>query len=570
MIKKGISVSSGLGLAKAYKYLESKADVSPLLVYDSKKQLIKLNEALNKAEVEILEAKKIAKDIMSDDEAHIFDAHLAILRDPYFLKEVVDLIEIGHYASYSYKVVTDKYIKELRKVEDEYLMERSVDINDVYKKVMYFLNARSRNPIILTEPSVLVVEDLTPSDTIGLEFKYVSAIVSERGGKTSHAAIIARTLGIPSVTGIRINSIENGDLLLVDGRYGTVSINPTEDELVEYSYFMDRIQSKEERLEKYKKEHTATLDGHKIKLGVNISHHDEMEHIKFAEGVGLFRTEFLFMSSKDIPSLEVQVKSYEAVLRSNKEELQVIRTLDVGGDKGLTYISIKKEDNPFLGKRAIRLSLANKQLFITQLKALLLANKWGNLAIMLPMISTLEEVLEAKELLENVKNTLIKEGHIIKPYQLGIMVEVPIVALALEDIITEIDFVSIGSNDLIQYLFAADRMNEEVAYLYQPHHPALLKLIKKVVEVSHKYNKWVGVCGEMAGTKESALVLLGLGVDELSMGYNSILEIRELIAHTKYEEAKEFTEEIFKLKSNDEVLKRIIQKLQEIENRIIK
>lgn len=570
MIKKGISVSSGLGLAKAYKYLESKADVSPLLVYDSKNQLMKLNEALNKAEVEILEAKKIAKDIMSDDEAHIFDAHLAILRDPYFLKEVVDLIEIGHYASYSYKVVTDKYIKELRKAEDEYLMERSVDINDVYKKVMYFLNARSRNPIILTEPSVLVVEDLTPSDTIGLDFKYVSAIVSERGGKTSHAAIIARTLGIPSITGIRINSIENGDLLLVDGRYGTVSINPTEDELVEYSYFMDRIQSKEERLEKYKKEHTKTLDGHKIKLGVNISHHDEMEHIKFAEGVGLFRTEFLFMSSKEIPSLEAQVKSYETVLSSNKNETQVIRTLDVGGDKGLTYISIKKEDNPFLGQRAIRLSLANKQLFITQLKALLLANKWGNLAIMLPMISTLEEVLEAKELLENVKKTLIKEGHIIKPYQLGIMVEVPIVALALEDLIAEIDFVSIGSNDLIQYLFAADRMNEEVAYLYQPHHPALLKLIKKVVEVSHKYNKWVGVCGEMAGTKESSLVLLGLGVDELSMGYNSILEIRELIAHTKIAEAREFVEELFKLRSNDEVLKRVTQKLQEIENRIIK
>ena len=570
MIRKGISVSSGLGLAKAYKYLEPKAEVNPLLVNDYENQVLKLMEALNNAEVEIKEAKIIALEIMSEDEAHIFDAHLAILRDPFFLEEVKDLIRLGHYASYSYQMITDKYIREMRNIEEEYLMERSVDVTDVYKKVMYHLKALSRNPIKLRQPAVLVVEDLTPSDTVGLDFKYVKAIVSERGGKTSHAAIIARTLGIPSVTGVRINTIEDGDLLLVDGRYGTVSINPSEEELVEYSYFLDRIETKTARLEKYKKLKTKTTDNHHIQLGVNISHHDEMKHIKFSEGVGLFRTEFLFMTSTQVPSLEQQVKSYQAVLSADKTETQVIRTLDIGGDKGLTYLPIKKEENPFLGQRAIRLSLANKNIFTTQLKALLLANKYGNLAIMLPMISTLEEVLEAKEILKSVEMTLEKEGHKLKPYQLGIMVEVPIVALALTDIISEIDFVSIGSNDLIQYLFAADRMNEEVAYLYQPHHPALLKLIKHVVEVAHSNNKWVGVCGEMAGTKESALVLLGLGVDELSMGYNSILEIREMIAHVSYEETKEFVADLFKLKTNDEVLNEINRVLAIIDARIEK
>lgn len=552
MIKKGISVSSGLGLAPAYKHLESKINVTRDLAPSNEEQILKLNKALDQAEDEIIEAQTMAKALMKDDDKHIFDAHLAILRDPYFLKEVEDLINKGHYASFSYQEVTNHYINQLRTVDSEYLAERSVDITDVYKKVMFYLDALSREPIIINSPVVLVVEDLTPSDTIGLDFNLVKAIVSEKGGKTSHAAIIARTLGIPSVTGVRINNIESGDLLLVDGRYGTVSINPSEDELVEHAYFLDRIQTKIKRLEPFKTRSTSTLDNHQVKLGVNISHHDEMKHIKYAEGVGLFRTEFLFMSSNKIPSLEEQIKSYEAVLSSNKDQVHIIRTLDIGGDKGLTYLPIKEELNPFLGQRAIRLSLANKHLFTTQLKALLLANKWGNLGIMLPMISTLEEVLEAKELIENVKENLIKEGHQLKPFQLGIMVEVPIVALGLEDIISEIDFVSIGSNDLIQYLFAADRMNEEVAYLYQPYHPYLLRLIQHVVKVSHEADKWVGVCGEMAGVKESALLLLGLGVDELSMGYNSILEIREMISKVTKEEAKDLAQKAMKQRNNEE------------------
>lgn len=554
MIKKGIPVSHGLGLARAYIVKEHKTFVDDSLTSDIHEQMNKLYNALDHAEIEITKSKELALKLMQGDDIHIFDAHLAILRDEYFLKEVIDLIKLGHFASYAYEKVTKKYMHELRQVENIYLQERSVDITDVYKKVMYYLDSLSRNTITLTSPVVLVASDLTPSDTIGLDFNLVKAIVTEHGGKTSHAAIIARTLGIPSVAGIRVNSISQDELILVDGRYGTVSINPSEDELVEYAYFLDRIQSKIKRLEPFKKLKTKTLDNHYIKLGANISSHEEIKHLKYAEGVGLFRTEFLFMRDNKTPTLEEQIYSYEQVLASNQEELHIIRTLDIGGDKDLTYLPIKKELNPFLGQRAIRLSLANKNIFSTQLKALLIANKYANLGIMLPMISTLDEILEAKELIETVKLELIQEGHHINKYQLGIMVEVPVVAIGLEDVIAEVDFVSIGSNDLIQYLFAADRMNEEVSYLYQPFHPVLLKLIKNVVDIAHKYHKWVGVCGEMAGVRESALLLLALGVDELSMGYASILEVREMISKVNLKDLKEFVNKLLKLKTNNEVL----------------
>lgn len=570
MIKKGIAVSSGLGLAKAFKHKESKVNISSELVNDPKGQLAKLEQALNRAEKEILESKALAQNIMTDDDTHIFDVQLSILRDPYFLKEVSDLINKGHYASFAYDQIMNQYIDKVREIEDEYLKQRSVDLADVYKKMMHFLDALSRNVITITSPVVLVVKDLTPSDTIGLDFNLVKGIVSERGGKTSHASIIARTMGIPSVAGIRTNNIKNDDLLLVDGRYGTVSINPDENELVEYAHYLDRIKSKTKRLEPFKTKATKTSDGHQIKIGVNISNHLEAKTISYAEGVGLFRTEFLFMGSKEMPNIDQQIKAYEDVLKASKNELNIIRTLDIGGDKDLTYLPVKKELNPFLGQRAIRLSLANKQMFRTQLKAMLIANKWGNLGIMIPMIATLEELLEAKATLEDVKKDLIAQNYEIKPYQIGIMVEVPIVALGLEDIINEVDFVSIGSNDLIQYLFAADRMNEEVSYLYQPFHPHLLRLIKHVVKISHKYNKMVGVCGEIAGSKPSALLLLGLGVDELSMGYSSILEIRELIHHVSFEEAKQFVEEVIQLRTNEEVSRRANEFVKLIESRISK
>ncbi len=554
MIKKGISVSHGLGLAPAYIIQDLKVVVSSERASDTLEQLNKLENAILEAEVEIKKSKEMAQNLMDEEDAYIFDAHLAILKDEYFLRDVKDLINLGHYASYAYKQVTKKYLDEIRKAESIYLQERSIDVNDVYMKVMFYLDALSRPQLSINQEVILVASDLTPSQTIGLDFNLVKGIVTERGGKTSHAAIIARTLGIPSVAGIRISSINEGDLLLVDGRYGTVTIDPSEDELVEYAYFLDRIQTKEKRLEPFKKLKTQTLDGRYIKLGANISSHDEIDHLKYAEGVGLFRTEFLFMRDSKTPTLEEQIHSYEMVLASNKNEINVIRTLDIGGDKNLTYLPIKKEENPFLGQRAIRLSLANKNLFRTQLKALLLANKYSNLAIMMPMISTLDEILEAKELIKSVETELTEEGHKINKYQLGIMVEVPIAAFGLEDLIEEVDFVSIGSNDLIQYLFAADRMNEEVAYLYQPYHPQLLKIIKHVVNIAKKHDKWVGVCGEMAGVKESALLLVGLGVDELSMGYTSILEIREMLSKVKTTELTKLVNNVLKLKSNDEVL----------------
>ncbi|MGI6787606.1 MAG: phosphoenolpyruvate--protein phosphotransferase [Acholeplasmataceae bacterium] len=564
MIKKGISVSDGLGLAHAYVIYEPEAVVTSELTTDPQEQLNKLEKAILEAEIEIKKSKEMAQSLMDGDDAYIFDAHLAILKDKYFLSDVKELIKLGHYASYAYQQVTKKYIDEIRQAENLYLQERSVDVTDVYMKVMFYLNALSKPALHIDQPVVLVAKDLTPSQTIGLDFNYVKGIVTERGGKTSHAAIIARTLGIPSVAGIRVNAINNNDLLLVDGRYGTVTIDPSEDELVEYAYFLDRIQSKEKRLEPFKKLKTQTLDGHFIKLGANISSHEEINHLKYAEGVGLFRTEYLFMRDSKTPTLEEQIHSYQSVLASNKEDLNIIRTLDIGGDKNLTYLPIKKELNPFLGQRAIRLSLANKNLFKTQLKALLIANKYSNLGIMLPMISTLDEIIEAKEIITKVEEELLDEGYIINQYQLGIMVEVPIAAFGLEDLIGEVDFISIGSNDLIQYLFAADRMNEEVAYLYQPYHPQLLKIIKHVVTVAHKYNKWVGVCGEMAGVKESALLLVGLGVDELSMGYTSILEIREMLSRAQYVELKKLTNKMLKLKSNEEVLLEVRKYLEKI------
>lgn len=567
MIKKGIGVSDGLGLAKAYKYLSHQLTFDASLGNDPCVELECLEDAINKTKEEIKELQKNAHDLLTEDDKHIFDAHLLMLEDEYFLKEVVELINRGHVASYSFKTVMDRYLFSFKEMEDEYLKERSVDLSDVYKKVIAHLKGITQRLPDFKEEVVLVVDDLTPSDTIGLDFKMVKAIVSERGGKTSHSSIIARTLGIPAVVGVNISNIETGDDILVDGRYGYVRINPSEEELKDYQSSIQKIEAKQKRLEAFKNKKTRTKDGYNVKLGLNISNHEEIMQAQISEGIGLYRTEFLFMAAEDLPDLETQVKVYEETLKSKITEINVIRTLDIGGDKGLTYFPMEQEDNPFLGKRAIRLSLSHKNIFKTQLKAMLIANKWGNLAILLPMISTIDELNEAKEILKEVEDELVSEGYKLKPYQLGIMIEVPIAALSIDDLITEVDFVSVGSNDLIQYLFAADRMNEEVSYLYQPFHPRLLELIEKVIKSGKKHEKWVGICGEMAGVKESAVLLLALGAMELSMNYKSILEIRELFSKLTINEAINLKNEALKLKTNKEVYKLAHEFVKKIEKR---
>jgi phosphotransferase system enzyme I (PtsI) len=567
MILKGIGVSEGVGFAESFHYHEQELKITYKYADDQETELTHLNNALNKAENDINSLKKIAKLSLSDDDCLIFDAHLSILNDPELLKEVKQFIKEGYSAPYAYEVASNYYLDLIKEVEDEYLRARSIDFNDVFKRVIANLLNLEQKPLTFDKPVILVVKDLTPSSTASLDFKFVKGIISEHGSFTSHASIIARTLGIPAIVGIPVEKVPNNTSLIIDGRYGQIITDPTTSDVAVYNEYLERISARESRLALYRNKATVTKDGHQVKLALNIANLGDLKGTNISEGIGLYRTEFLYMEKVIMPSETEQEKAYLEALESNKKELNIIRTLDIGGDKALTYLNIKSETNPFLGNRAIRLSLTYKDIFKTQLRALLKANIYGNLGIMIPMVSTVEEIIEAKALISEVETELIKEGNKINTYQFGIMIEVPIAALNVGKLLKEVDFISIGSNDLIQYLFAADRMNDSVNYLYQPYHPSFLRLIKHVIDEAKKQNKMVGLCGEIAANKDLSLVLVGLGIDELSMMEGAILPIREILSKVTYQELKEISQNVFNYETNEEVKIYLKEMLQLIERR---
>ena len=534
----GIAASDGIAIAKVYTLTEPDLTVTKVTVEDSEKEVSRLDDALAASIKDVELIKETALKNLGEEEAQVFDAHLMVLSDPELIGQVKDSITSNKVnAESALKEVTDMFISIFAGMEDNpYMQERAADIRDVSKRILaHLLGVKVPSPATIKDEVIIVAADLTPSDTAQLNRQYVKAFVTDIGGRTSHSAIMARSLEIPAIVGTKeVTSIaKDGDIIIVDGLSGEVFLNPSEEVVAEYRAKAEAFAAQQAEWEKLKDSKTYTKDGHQVELAANIGTPKDLEGVvnNGAEGVGLYRTEFLYMDSHEMPTEEDQFEAYKAVLEGMNGKPVVVRTMDIGGDKELPYLPLPHEMNPFLGYRAIRISLNEPEMFRTQLRALLRASVYGKLRIMFPMIATLNDFRGAKALLEEEKAKLIAEGVAVSDdIQVGIMIEIPAAAVLAHQFAKEVDFFSIGTNDLIQYTMAADRMNERVSYLYQPYNPSILTLIKHVIDSAHKEGKWAGMCGEMAGDQTAVPLLVGLGLDEFSMSASSVLKTRSLIA----------------------------------------
>ena len=534
----GIAASDGIAIAKVYTLTEPDLTVTKVTVEDSEKEVSRLDDALAASIKDVELIKETALKNLGEEEAQVFDAHLMVLSDPELIGQVKDSITSNKVnAESALKEVTDMFISIFAGMEDNpYMQERAADIRDVSKRILaHLLGVKIPSPATIKDEVIIVAADLTPSDTAQLNRQYVKAFVTDIGGRTSHSAIMARSLEIPAIVGTKeVTSLaKDGDTIIVDGLAGDVFLNPSEDVVAEYHAKAEAFAAQQAEWEKLKDSKTYTKDGHQVELAANIGTPKDLEGVVHngAEGVGLYRTEFLYMDSHEMPTEEDQFEAYKAVLEGMNGKPVVVRTMDIGGDKELPYLPLPHEMNPFLGYRAIRISLHEPEMFRTQLRALLRASVYGKLRIMFPMIATLNDFRGAKALLEEEKAKLIAEGVAVSDdIQVGIMIEIPAAAVLAHQFAKEVDFFSIGTNDLIQYTMAADRMNERVSYLYQPYNPSILTLIKHVIDSAHKEGKWAGMCGEMAGDQTAVPLLVGLGLDEFSMSASSVLKTRSLIS----------------------------------------
>ncbi|ANZ99679.1 phosphoenolpyruvate--protein phosphotransferase [Carnobacterium divergens] len=534
---KGIAASDGVAIAKAYMLIEPDLSFNKITVEDSDSEVERLAKALDKAKEELEMIRQKAVESLGEEEAQVFDAHLMVLSDPELIGSIESNIKDNKVnAESGLKEVTDMFIGMFEGMEDNpYMQERAADIKDVTKRVLsHLLGVKLPSPSMINEEVIVVAHDLTPSDTAQLDRKFVKAFVTDIGGRTSHSAIMARSLEIPAIVGTKeiTAKVKDGDMIVIDGLEGDVLVHPADSDVKTYEAKAKAFADQKAEWNKLKNEATVTLDGKHIELAANIGTPKDLVGVKDngGEAVGLYRTEFLYMDSPDFPSEEDQFIAYKAVLEGMEGKAVVVRTMDIGGDKELPYLTLPHEMNPFLGYRAIRICLAQPDMFRTQLRALLRASVFGKLRIMFPMIATLGEFRQAKAMLMEEKAKLVSEGvSVADDIQVGIMIEIPAAAVIADKFAKEVDFFSIGTNDLIQYTMAADRMNERVSYLYQPYNPSILRLIKNVIDASHKEGKWTGMCGEMAGDQTAVPLLMGLGLDEFSMSASSILKTRSLM-----------------------------------------
>ncbi|PPA72232.1 phosphoenolpyruvate--protein phosphotransferase [Jeotgalibacillus proteolyticus] len=560
-ILKGIAASSGIAIAKAYRLVEPDLSFEETKVENSGMEVERFQEALSVSRSELEAIRDRAKVDLGEDKAAIFEAHLLVLSDPELTGPIEDKIKLESVnAEAALKETADMFITMFEQMDNEYMKERAADIRDVTKRVLsHLLGVKIINPSMISEEVIIIAEDLTPSDTAQLNRQYVKGFTTNIGGRTSHSAIMARSMEIPAVVGTKEATveIENGDLVIVDGLNGEVHVNPTEEVIEQYKKEQAGFAEQKAEWAKLVNEETVTSDGQHVELAANIGTPADLEGVRNngAEGIGLYRTEFLYMGRNELPTEDEQFESYKAVLEGMEGKPVVVRTLDIGGDKELPYLNLPHEMNPFLGFRAIRLCLEETDLFKVQLRALLRASVYGNLKIMFPMISTLTEFRNAKALLLEVKEELVQEGvSVSDDIEIGIMVEIPSTAVMADQFAKEVDFFSIGTNDLIQYTMAADRMNERVSYLYQPYNPAILRLVKMVIDASHKEGKWTGMCGEMAGDEIAIPLLLGLGLDEFSMSATSVLPARSQLAKLSKTEMESLAQEALGLSTNEEVI----------------
>jgi phosphoenolpyruvate-protein phosphotransferase (PTS system enzyme I) len=560
----GIAASNGIAIAKAYRLVEPNLTFETQTIEDTASEVSRFREAIAKSKAELEAIRDRAKVELGADKAAIFEAHLLVLTDPELNGPIEDKIQSDKVnAEAALKDTADMFVTMFEQMDNEYMKERAADIRDVTKRVLsHLLGVQLVNPSMIAEEVIIVAEDLTPSDTAQLNRQYVLGFTTDIGGRTSHSAIMARSMEIPAVVGTKTatEEINNGDLVIVDGLKGEVHINPTPELVEEYRNIHQQFEAQKSEWAKLVNEKTVSADDHHVELAANIGTPNDLKGVieNGGEGVGLYRTEFLYMGRDQLPTEEEQFEAYKAVLEGMKDKPVVVRTLDIGGDKELPYLQLPKELNPFLGFRAIRLCLEEQDIFRTQLRALLRASTYGSLKIMFPMIATLDEFREAKAILEDERQKLIAAGQKVSDsIELGIMVEIPSTAILADQFAKEVDFFSIGTNDLIQYTMAADRMNQRVSYLYQPYSPSILRLVKMVIDAAHAEGKWAGMCGEMAGDETAIPLLLGLGLDEFSMSATSILKARSQIKKLRKADMEKLANQVLNMQTTDQVIEAV-------------
>lgn len=554
----GIAASKGIVIAKAFKLEEKEFEIVENGVSVEVETELFQNGIDNTIE-QISNLKVMAEGKLSTEELAVFDAHTSVVNDPELKTQVTGLIAAGKSAAKAVEEVTNSFIMIFESMDDEYFRGRASDIKDVKKRLIAnILNEPIADLTLIKDEVIIIANDLTPSETSQLNKNFTLGFITQIGGRTSHAAIMARSMEIPAILGVGevLGEINQGDVIILNAIDGVVTVNPTEEQIAAANAQAAEYANEQEMLKTLVNQKTVSKDNHHVELAANIGSYNDIEGVinNGAEGIGLYRTEFLYMDSNEMPSEEKQFEAYKKVLEAMGDKPVVVRTLDIGGDKELPYLDMPEEMNPFLGYRAIRLCLDQKDIFNTQLRALLRASAFGNLKVMFPMIATLDEFREAKAMLLAMKEQLISEGITVSDnIEIGIMVEIPSTAVMADTFAKEVDFMSIGTNDLIQYTMACDRMSEKIAYLYQPYNPAILRLVKNVVDAANKNGIWAGMCGEMASDPLAQKYLLAIGLHEFSMSASAILPSRKLISELSRVELNEHVEKILDAATFDDV-----------------
>ncbi len=559
---KGVPASPGIAISKVFKLKGESISIDPTIVDDSSvdtevEKFVKAVEK-SKSELKSLQSKVVRK--VGLENAKIFDVHQLLLEDSVIIEETIHSIKKENKsAEFAFFHIMQKYENTLNGSSTNHFQNRSSDLRDVKRRVIRHIQGDRTDQLNqLSGSAVIVTNDLTPSDAVMLERRKVLGFATDLGGRTSHAAIMARSMEVPSVVGLRriFNLVEEGDRIVIDGNEGKVLIQPDEKTINHYRKLQEKYYDTNRKLDEIRDLKCLTIDGKEIELSANLEFSDEAESVKShgAKGVGLYRTDYIYLTKKELPTEEEQFQEYRKIVKKISPDPVIIRTMDLGGDKLPSSFLIPPQENPFLGWRAIRISLERKDIFETQLRAILRASGAGNVKILFPMISGLDEVHECKKALENAKSELQKEGIKYDPdIEIGVIIEVPSAALLADKIAKEVDFLSIGTNDLVQYLLAVDRGNERIAYLYQHLHPAVLRMIKQIITAGHQEGVWVGMCGEMASDPLSTLILVGMDLDEFSVSPIAVPEIKKIIRSTEYREAARIAKKVLQFEKPSEV-----------------
>lgn len=557
---KGIVASEGVVLGRAYLFIKDKLEVSNKKIDEDK-----IPEEKNKFTDALDEYREYLNNLETDTDAqkNVVEAHIGMLDDPYLIDTVNEKIDESENVESALVNSIAEMVATIEGLDDPYLKERAVDYKDIGERLLHILKGVKPQKLFpLPKDSIIVAEELTPTDTSVMDRDNVIGFCMDLGGKTAHTSIIAQTLGIPALVGMKnvTKVVKDGDLIIIDDNNGELFVNPDEETVEEYKKIIQEQKEEKERLEKYKNEDSITPDGKKVEVAVNIGNLEDLEDgiEKGASSVGLFRTEFLYMGNTHFPTEEEQFNVYKKAAELLNGNTLVIRTLDIGGDKSLSYFEFPQEDNPFLGWRALRICFDMCDVFETQLRAILRASKYGDIKILLPMVISVDEIIRFNEILEKVKSNLReRKEEFNEEIEVGIMVETPASSIIADDLIKYVDFFSIGTNDLTQYVLAVDRGNEKISNLYSTYNKAVLRMIKRVIDISHEHGKWTGMCGGFAGDPSSTKMLLGMGLDEFSVPAPKVAKIKDIIRNTSLKEAEEFANEILNLTTTKEIEERI-------------